>query len=173
MSDQEQFNKLRMQLVGKTIADIGATYTNDDEPGPVLYGSMEFRLEDNTQLSLDTSTRRCPCDCSVYITAQLAAKQYADNIRFTETGVIVPTVHLNGTNKNDLAEQCYNSYRSIGDAITTLSQNGPNARDYYVQGNEAYRIARDQHVNRLKRLEALQAELLSIFEGVDDQRTRK
>lgn len=173
MSDQDQFNKLRTQLVGKTIADIGATYNNDDEPGPVLYGSMEFRFEDNTQLSLDTSTRRRGCDCTVYITAQLASKKYGDNIRFTETGLIIPTVHLNGTNHNDLCEQWYNSYRSIGDAITTLTQNGPNARDYYVQGNEAYRLARDQHVNRVKRLQAVQAELLSIFEGVDDQRTRK
>lgn len=99
-------------------------------------------------------------------------------IRQTDSGAVVPTVHLNGTNQNDLREQWYNSYRAVSDAITMLTENGPNARDYYVQDEAtaqgtSYRLAREQHVSRLKKLQEVQAELLSIFEAIDDQPGRK
>lgn len=66
----DDFENLRQQLTGKTITDLGATY-NDDRDEPVQFGTLEIKFDDGSRLDLDTTTRWCPGDCSVYITAEV------------------------------------------------------------------------------------------------------
>jgi hypothetical protein len=87
-------------------------------------------------------------------------------------GLVIPTVHLNGTSKEGLLEQWQTAQQAVTDAVRAVSENGPNARDYYVQDEAAFRLAREQHITRLKMLEIVQSELVTIVEGIDEQRGR-
>ena len=85
------------------------------------------------------------------------------------SSLAVPTVHLNGTSKQELLEQQSNARHKISEAITALRHTAPHGRDYYVQGNSAFREAQKQHCNRVRQLEAVLNELLQISLAVDKQ----
>ena len=75
-----------------------------------------------------------------------------------------PTIHLNGTAGKELLESYRKAGDAVQDAIEAHNEAGPNPRDYYVQSPAAYSEARDQHVERgrkllevLKELQELQA----------------
>lgn len=74
----------------------------------------------------------------------------------------VPTVHLNGTSKDQLLAQLCDAGDALRSAITALANASPNARDYYPQGNSACRLAADQHASRMQRLESVLDELTEI-----------
>lgn len=63
-----------------------------------------------------------------------------------------PTIHLNGTSGTELfeaGERVYDALRATIEAMLTAT---PNARDYYVQGVEAFKEARtafDHHMQAL------------------------
>ena len=78
-----------------------------------------------------------------------------------------PTVHLNGTSRDELKRQLKKAYGSIFDAIRDVAAAAPNARDYYPQGPTIYAAAAAEHRSRVDRLVAVQAELLELFEAVD------
>jgi hypothetical protein len=82
--------------------------------------------------------------------------------------LIIPTVHMNGTSRNELQEQLLNARKAIRTAIEALSAACPHDRDYYVQSPAAGSIARDQHRDRLRRLISVQTELEIILGGVID-----
>lgn len=79
----------------------------------------------------------------------------------------VPSVHLNGTSREELKKGYQAAYEAIGAARDTVGESSPNARDYYVQGNDAYSKARDEHWDRMQRLLDIRQELLALFEAVD------
>lgn len=70
-----------------------------------------------------------------------------------------PTIHLNGTSKEDLLGQFSSSYTAVKDAVRVLCRNAPYGRDYYPQGIGSYESARDQHNDRVARLEAVANEI--------------
>lgn len=78
------------------------------------------------------------------------------------TTLKVPSVHLNGTSKQELLNQYRNAYHDIATAIRTLQQACPHGRDYYLQPAGSYEQARIEHVKRLARLESVQDELEAI-----------
>ena len=78
-----------------------------------------------------------------------------------------PTVHLNGTARSDLQAQFEGAYRALGDVIDVLKLAAPNARDYYVEGPDAYVRARDEHFARIKTVRDLREEYLELFESVE------
>jgi hypothetical protein len=82
--------------------------------------------------------------------------------------LMIPTVHLNGTSRNELQEQLRNARKAIRTAIEALSAACPHDRDYYVQSATAGPKARDQHRNRLRRLVSVQTEIETILMGVID-----
>jgi hypothetical protein len=84
----------------------------------------------------------------------------------------VPTVHLNGTSKRSLIEQYVDASTSVGTAILFLEENGPNARDYYVQGSDVFTRAVAEHVARIQKLVEVQKELGQLVEAIDAQGKR-
>ena len=80
----------------------------------------------------------------------------------------IPTIHLNGTSKDELLDQTLTAADAINVAIRALVNASPNARDYYPQGNGAYGIARDEHLSRLNRLQDVLQELSDIAEDISD-----
>lgn len=83
--------------------------------------------------------------------------------------VAVPTVHLNGTGGKQLQAQLRAQAEAIQAAIDALAANAPHGRDYYVQHDDAYSIARAQHDARLAALRKILEELATIHDHVTDQ----
>jgi hypothetical protein len=80
--------------------------------------------------------------------------------------VILPTIHMNGTAACDLIEDLTRASASIYQAILDVQRAGPNARDYYPQGENAIYSANRDHASRLGRLGAVRQELEDIIEHV-------
>jgi len=88
-----------------------------------------------------------------------------------KTKLALPTIHLNGTSADSLKEGWERAYAALNAARGALCAASPNMRDFYVQKNaeENFARAKDQHFNRLQKLEDIEKELVSLCEGVDAQ----
>ncbi len=80
----------------------------------------------------------------------------------------LPTIHTNGTHPKDLLEENITAWRAVNDAVKALSKVGPNARDYYVQGDAAFTEAQKEHRARLGKLIEVADELMAIGEYLAD-----
>lgn len=80
--------------------------------------------------------------------------------------VIVPTLHLNGTGRNDLLRQSREACRALERAIEAMSEATPHGRDYYPQGPDATNAARNAHVARMDALRAVLAEQTEIYHAI-------
>lgn len=82
--------------------------------------------------------------------------------------VPLPTVHLNGTGRKMLADDYGTAYRALQAAIQAFQTIEFNARDYYVQGQDAFshaRTARDVQLHHLCRVrDYLEAHLIHLGE---------
>lgn len=83
--------------------------------------------------------------------------------------IVFPTVHLNGTSKLVLLKGAEDAYNSVDAAIAKLCEASPNARDYYVQGPDAFTKAANQHRERLAKLQVVAAELIAIYQNLEEQ----
>jgi hypothetical protein len=94
-------------------------------------------------------------------------------VKRAEFGPVVPTVHLNGTSGEQLADGLARVWDALQDACRALRDAAPNGRDYYVQpdrnGKTALSLAVDQYRRRLEVLQALLAEVDAEREGIADQ----
>ena len=77
-----------------------------------------------------------------------------------------PTVHLNGTSRNELLEGYIDACNAVSHAVDIVRKNGPNMRDYYIAGPAHGAAAMTEHEARLEKLEAVLAELREIGEHV-------
>jgi len=80
-----------------------------------------------------------------------------------------PTVHLNGTSAKDLwegYEAAYDAVRAAQDALRKIEFN---ARDYYVQGNDAYSKARDHRTEQFIKLVDIEEYLLQHLLSLREQ----
>jgi hypothetical protein len=84
----------------------------------------------------------------------------------TTKTLAVPTIHLNGTSRENLMEDLLGAYHALTEAITALGRACPNGRDYYPQGNDALSAALEDHRSRLARLESVKAELMQVAEAI-------
>lgn len=75
----------------------------------------------------------------------------------------IPTIHLNGTSKDALLSQLETAHSALQDALCALSKASPNARDYYVQGNDAFGEAQNEHRQRLEKVAGVAREIESIY----------
>lgn len=87
--------------------------------------------------------------------------------------MIVPTIHLNGTSGADLMSRTDEARLALSDAIKALQNAEPNGRDYYVQGPRVIDAAKDEHIARLEKLEAVQADLVALSEAIYEQITER
>jgi hypothetical protein len=77
--------------------------------------------------------------------------------------MIKPTIHLNGTSRERLAEGYADAASKLREAISALAAAGPNRRDYYPQGLDIYTVAAADHEDRIAR-----AEVYELAEHVAD-----
>jgi hypothetical protein len=83
--------------------------------------------------------------------------------------LLAPLVHMNGTGHDTLIEGYLAAASALSDALDALQAAAPNARDYYPQGDDAYRQARAEHDRRANALRQVQAELQMLAENVQEQ----
>ena len=87
-----------------------------------------------------------------------------------DNGLMVPTIHLNGTSRKSLMTALSEAHSAILNAIEAIAKTHPHGRDYYVQGPEVINIAIAQHRRRVKELHNVRSELISIMEAIDAPR---
>lgn len=80
----------------------------------------------------------------------------------------VPSVHLNGTSREELLRQVQNAGQAVFRARDALAKASPNARDYYPQGEAAYPAARAEHDRRARMLLEVEEELSQLPEAIAD-----
>lgn len=83
--------------------------------------------------------------------------------------MMVPTIHLNGTSKEQLLTAIVEAHSALLQAEGKLAETAPNGRDFYTQGAVAHTKAMDEHVSRYQRLETVRKELEQLAEEIDTQ----
>jgi hypothetical protein len=80
-----------------------------------------------------------------------------------------PTVHLNGTSKQNLSDGYRNTYTKLSDALEMLAINAPHPRDYYVQKDEnAFIDAMREHQARMNKLNGIMKEIQALWEAIEN-----
>lgn len=80
----------------------------------------------------------------------------------------VPSIHMNGTGAHQLTDGAVNALETLREAIRTVANTGPHARDYYVQSPEAFDVAAAQHRARVVILDAVASELETLALAIAD-----
>lgn len=80
-----------------------------------------------------------------------------------------PFIHNNGTSPVSLIEDNLEVLNLLREAMEALQKAGPNPRDYYPLGNEAFKKAKDQHVARFTKISEVYSELEILTEYINDQ----
>lgn len=80
----------------------------------------------------------------------------------------LPTVHLNGTSREELIRQRIESGTAILNAINVLSANGPHMRDYYVVPG-SWKGAREKHGERIRTLDRIYNELRDEYDALNEE----
>lgn len=80
--------------------------------------------------------------------------------------MIHPSIHLNGTSKEELARQIEQALTDLNRALGSLEQAAPNARDYYPQGDGAFKQARAEHTGRVGKLCEVREDLETLYEAL-------
>lgn len=76
----------------------------------------------------------------------------------------IPTIHLNGTSRNELHRQWSEAWDAIQIAYEAIKQSGPNGRDYYLDGPQALSAAVGDHMRRLQRIQDVMDEFQLLIE---------
>jgi hypothetical protein len=80
-----------------------------------------------------------------------------------------PTLHLNGTSKNDLRDGYADAYDAIDKAIKALANAELNGRDFYPQGPSAYSQARSERDAAFAQLRQAHQYVGEMLMGICDQ----
>ena len=83
--------------------------------------------------------------------------------------MMVPTIHLNGTSREDLEAAAEAAYRALTEAIEKVAALGPNGRDFYPQGPDALGQALEEHAQLRGRLEAVRGEVEIYYNALVDK----
>lgn len=79
-----------------------------------------------------------------------------------------PTIHLNGTSREELQKQLETAVTALTTTLQALTDATPHARDYYPQGNNAWQEALNEHRERYNSLVRVRDELMMLLEYVVD-----
>jgi hypothetical protein len=79
---------------------------------------------------------------------------------------MIPTVHLNGTSREELCLQLQRADDALLAAYEALSATAPHGRDYYPQGEDAIVKATAEHRSRLRRLIEIIDEIVAMRHGI-------
>lgn len=83
--------------------------------------------------------------------------------------LMVPTVHLNGSDPERLIAACLDASRALSEALDKMLAFDVHARDFYVQGEGAFSKARIQNEARFAAVGKVRADLLEIAEKIQEQ----
>ena len=86
--------------------------------------------------------------------------------RIVSEALTIPTVHMNGTSRDNLVNPLREAYKALRIALDKLAETAPNGRDYYPQGPDAINRAMDEYRSRQERLQSVQKELTDIAMAV-------
>lgn len=75
---------------------------------------------------------------------------------------VLPTIHSNGSNPESLRNDYTAARNAVEEAIRAIGRVDLNARDYYPQGNGAYKKAQEQMVDQLQHLSTVRDELSKL-----------
>jgi hypothetical protein len=95
---------------------------------------------------------------------------------FWETIVRTPTIHLNGTEADDLLAKYVDAEQKLRAALAALRRCAPHGRDYYLQHatpgypGDASSQAGHEHQARITKLTEVQAEIVLLWQSVDKQK---
>lgn len=78
-----------------------------------------------------------------------------------------PTIHSNGTAKQDLMDGLLKAHDAVGAALKLVAATMPNGRDYYTQGDWAFKAATDEHTARVLKLSQVKNELMAMAIHID------
>lgn len=78
----------------------------------------------------------------------------------------IPSVHLNGTSREELQSQHCDAVRAGRAFMAALASAAPDGRDYYTQGRTAFTAAQVQHCERMAKVEQVIKELETIAEAL-------
>jgi hypothetical protein len=79
---------------------------------------------------------------------------------------MIPTIHLNGTSREELIRQLRVASEALLEARRALERTAPHGRDYYPQGKGAIQQAQTEHYERLRRIDDVYEELMVIWRGI-------
>jgi hypothetical protein len=82
--------------------------------------------------------------------------------------VQLPIIHSNGSGYKNLVGDLEPAEDALRLAIEKLSATGPNGRDYYPEGPDAFTRASEQHAERCRKLRSVLEDLETIHEHVQD-----
>lgn len=79
-----------------------------------------------------------------------------------------PTIHLNGTSAESLLEDALDVMRKISELLDAMQKGAPNARDYYVQGPDAFGKARAEHQWRMEQIQGVYDEYKALAHHISE-----
>lgn len=80
----------------------------------------------------------------------------------------LPVIHLNGTSKNALLDAYGEAVDALNTAYAVIKETAPNGRDYYPLGPDALRLATEEHMDRLRRVDAVRVEIEELMTKIDE-----
>ena len=83
--------------------------------------------------------------------------------------MMVPTLHLNGTSKTSLIDDLCEASHALNVAYDAMKRCGPNGRDYYPQGPDAWGKARDEWTEIQKQLHAIREKVVAVMIHIHEQ----
>ena len=86
-----------------------------------------------------------------------------------EARIQIPTIHRNGSSGEALRHQYTTAVEALRRAVDATCEARPNARDYYVLGDDAGHAAQREHEARVASLQRIRGELVAIVEGIESQ----
>jgi hypothetical protein len=87
--------------------------------------------------------------------------------------VQAPLIHLNGSDGSLLAKHLSVAVDALRLAVVALGDVTPNERDYYPDGDDAWRRAQEGHERRVAHVATAWHEARAILRSVDDQITER
>ena len=79
----------------------------------------------------------------------------------------LPTLHMNGTSKEELVGNLCAAITALNDAYEAMKQCAPHGRDYYPQGSNALKKATDEHLARLRLVDQVKLEMEALVNAID------
>ena len=80
--------------------------------------------------------------------------------------LLTPTVHFNGTSKDELLTQLEAVVNALDAALAAMSAAAPNGRDFYPQGPAAIIEAETAFAERVRVLEQMRTDFTNLAWGI-------